>query len=243
MGCYGIGPARIMTAAVEQRHDEARHRMAARAGALRCSASSRSDGRSRGGKAQAEQAWSSASRLRGLPGPARRPRPATRREVRRRRPDRLSLRVTVGKKTLDDGTVDVHVRDGGEEERVELGRSWSVLRAAQARCSPSSGSRLLMAHKRRFSDRALRRGGDGTDGREGRHVSRPCREDGPLRRLPQPSRSRQPPGSLRRGDRHARGCARRRARALPRVPHPCHHGEARGDAEARRSSLPPPRLA
>ena len=30
------------------------------------------------------------------------------------------LRVTVGKKTLEDGRVDVRMRDGGEEERVEL---------------------------------------------------------------------------------------------------------------------------
>ncbi len=30
------------------------------------------------------------------------------------------LRVTVGKKTLEDGRVDLRVRDGGEEERVDL---------------------------------------------------------------------------------------------------------------------------
>ena len=41
------------------------------------------------------------------------------REVRRRRPDRdAQLRVTVGKKTLEDGMVDVRDRATGDERRV-----------------------------------------------------------------------------------------------------------------------------
>jgi hypothetical protein len=43
-----------------------------------------------------------------------------RREVRRRGPDRLSGRVTAGKKSLDDGAVDVRDRATGEERRVKV---------------------------------------------------------------------------------------------------------------------------
>ena len=62
-----------------------------------------------------------------------------------------------------------------------------------------------------------------------------------LRRLPQPPRPRQPARAVERRRRNARGGARRRARALPRVPPARDHRAARGDARADRPALPAPR--
>jgi prolyl-tRNA synthetase len=116
MGSYGIGPGRIMAAAVEQRHDEQGilwpeslapydvHVLALAGGSDEVSAA-------------AEQAASELS--------------TTGRDVllddRDERPGEkfadadllgMPVRVTVGKKTLDDGAVDVRRRATGADERV-----------------------------------------------------------------------------------------------------------------------------
>ena len=83
-GSYGIGPGRVMAAAIEQRHDEHGIMLAARDRARTTCTSSRS----RGAEEPGRRGGAAAPRGRGRRA-ARRPRPAARREVRRRRPDRL----------------------------------------------------------------------------------------------------------------------------------------------------------
>ena len=114
MGSYGIGPARVMAAAVEQRHDDAGIQWPAaiapydvhvvvlpgveeqaRAAAEVLSAAGADilldDRDLRAGEKFAD------ADLMGIP-----------------------IRVTVGKKTLEDGRVDVRRRDSGDEARVEV---------------------------------------------------------------------------------------------------------------------------
>jgi prolyl-tRNA synthetase len=114
MGSYGIGPARVMAAAVEQRHDDAGIQWPAaiapydvhvvvlpgveeqaRAAAEALSAAGADvlldDRDLRAGEKFAD------ADLMGMP-----------------------VRVTVGKKTLEDGRVDVRRRDSGDEARVEV---------------------------------------------------------------------------------------------------------------------------
>jgi len=114
MGSYGIGPARVMAAAVEQRHDDAgiswpaaiapydvhvvalpgvEQQAAAAAEALSAAGADvlLDDRDLRAGEKFAD------ADLIGIP-----------------------VRVTVGKKTLEDGRVDIRRRRSGEEERVEV---------------------------------------------------------------------------------------------------------------------------
>jgi len=121
MGSYGIGPGRVMAAAVEQHHDEngivwprsiapydvhvvalpgAEQQAEDAACALdEAGAEVLLDDRD----ARAGEKFADADLL-GLP-----------------------LRVTVGKKTLEDGAVDIRDRATGEERRVPLGELGSVV--------------------------------------------------------------------------------------------------------------------
>ena len=121
MGSYGIGPGRVIAAAVEQHHDEngivwprslapydvhvvalpgAEQQAEEAARALdEAGAEVLLDDRD----ARAGEKFADADLL-GLP-----------------------LRVTVGKKTLEDGAVDVRDRATGEERRVPLGELGSIV--------------------------------------------------------------------------------------------------------------------
>ena len=118
MGSYGIGPARIMTAAVEQRHDENGIAWPPALAPYDVSVVSI-------GTAGPEAAGQAESLVESL----EREGFQVMLDDRDLRPGEkfadadligCPLRVTVGKKTLEDGRVDLRVRDGGEEERVEL---------------------------------------------------------------------------------------------------------------------------
>ena len=114
MGSYGIGPGRIMAAAVEQRHDE--H-------GIQWPAAIAPYGVHVVALAGAEEQAAEAARV--LDGAGA--------EVLLDDRDLragekfadadligLPLRVTVGKKTLEDGTVDVRERATGKERRVSI---------------------------------------------------------------------------------------------------------------------------
>ena len=90
MGSYGIGPGRVMAAAVEQRHDEQRHRLAASRSRRTTSTCSRSR-RVRPRSAELASALAEELVRGGSARSARRPRRTPGREVRRRRPARLPV--------------------------------------------------------------------------------------------------------------------------------------------------------
>ena len=111
MGSYGIGPARVMAAIVEQHHDEHGIVVAAVGRAVR---------RPRGRAARARGAGRGASRRRSTkPG-----RDVLLDDRDQRAGEKFAdadligcpVRVTVGKKTLEDGAVDVRDRETGEEQ-------------------------------------------------------------------------------------------------------------------------------
>ena len=122
-GSYGIGPGRVLAAAVEQLNDErgssGRRRSpptTSRRLARRRQRGDRDDrGRGRGDP-----------RCRGPRRPARRPRPPAGREVRRRRPDRLSL---AGDRRQEDArrrVVDVRARGDAADRRVSQSDIWQI---------------------------------------------------------------------------------------------------------------------
>ena len=217
MGSYGIGLARVMAAAVEQHHDE--H------GIVWPEAIAPYDVHVvalSGAEEIAEQA-AAAMEERGLQRPPRRPRLAGGGEVRGRGSDRCA-----------------RARDRGEEE--PRGRRGRRARPRDRRRATRAAGRTLMARKRRFSEDPF-----------GPTVERLMTETGvtyraladktkPVGRVPQPPRPRQPAGAVERRRRDARRRARRRAGALPRVPPPRDHREARGDARADRPPLQAPGL-
>ena len=215
MGSYGIGPGRIMAAAVEQNARRARDLLAPGARPLR--RPRRRD------------------RRRGPRGRRRSPRPSRRRsrtrgsrvllDDRDRRPGEkfadadligCPLRVTVGKKALEDGQVDAalasHAR---EEQRIaaggDRGRRTGVVGVAAV-------------SRRRFSEIPFGETLTALMDRARPHVPRAGCEVRALGRLPQPHRPREP-ARCRANDQLAapRRRARRRAGAFPRVPDPRHH--------------------
>jgi len=121
MGSYGIGPGRVMAAAVEQHHDESGivwpqaiapydvHIVALPGAEEQAAEAARAldeagvdvllDDR----EARAGEKFADADLI-GIP-----------------------LRVTVGKKTLEDGAVDVRERASGDERRVPLGELGSIV--------------------------------------------------------------------------------------------------------------------
>ncbi len=116
MGCYGIGPGRIMAAAVEQRHDE--H------GIVWPEAISPYDvhvlSLSAGAPKVAEAAESVAAELAGAGKQVLLDDRDARPGEKFADADLLGcpVRVTVGKKTLEDGAVDARRRAGGSDERI-----------------------------------------------------------------------------------------------------------------------------
>ena len=188
MGSYGIGPGRVMAAAIEQHHDDERDHLAARDRALRRARRRRSPGAEEIATSRRRQRSRTRARR-----PARRPRRARRREIRRRRPDRLPDPC--------------HGRQ--EEPRGRQGRRQEPGHrrgAAVRRCRSRQRSSLDGAAQ------AVQRGGvrpddRGAHGRVGGHLPRARRPHRPLRRLSQPSRARQPAGPVER----------RRARRSPKA--------------------------
>ena len=96
-----------------------------------------------------------------------------------------------GKKTLEDGTVDVRDRD--DRRGVAGSRVWSR----------KTGTRAD-GPKAQVQRRAVRADDRAADGRDRTDLPRPRRQDRPLGRLPQPPRPRQPPGAVERRRRAAR---------------------------------------
>jgi prolyl-tRNA synthetase len=115
MGSYGIGPARIMAAAIEQHHDEN--------GIAWPRTIAPYDVHVVALAGVEEQAAEAADALHGAGK-------AVLLDDREQRPGEkfadadligIPVRVTVGKKTLEDGSVDVRDRATGEERRVPIG--------------------------------------------------------------------------------------------------------------------------
>ena len=134
------------------------------------------------------------------------------------------IRVTAGKKSLEDGKVDVRDRASGDEKRLDVAELGKEI--------------YVMAKRRRFSEEGF-----------GETVQRLMDEHGvTYRQLA--ARTGLSAGYLNHlvhGNRpvpsndvvtHARRRARGRAGALPRVPAPRDHRAARGDAGADRPALP-----
>ena len=192
MGSYGIGPGRILAAAVEQRHDEegicwprslAPYDVHVVAIGVRRRRGSRA-----GRSVPARRSRRRAQR------PARRPRPPSRREVRRRRPDRLPA-----------------PRHRRQEDRSRTAGSTCSRRASRERGARAGRRRrrpITHASWRHCRDtpaalqrEAVRRDADRADGGAGRDLPAAGRQGRPLGRLPEPHRPRQPAGSLQRRDR------------------------------------------
>lgn len=116
MGCYGIGPGRIMAAAVEQNHDEA--------GISWPRSLTPYDVHIVAIGAAGPEADAIAERVAGAVEESGL---TVLYDDRDRRPGEkfadadligCPLRITVGKKSLEDGAVDIRVRHSGDEERV-----------------------------------------------------------------------------------------------------------------------------
>ena len=119
MGSYGIGPARIMAAAVEQYADEAGHLLAALDRAVGRRARRPRQGGHGGARARRPPLRGAAAE--GLQRPLRRPRRRAGREVRRRRAAwACPLRLTVGRRTIASGEVEAQVRRGRETRALPL---------------------------------------------------------------------------------------------------------------------------
>ena len=185
MGSYGIGPGRIMAAAVEQLHDENGHHLARRDRAVR----------------RPRRRAARASRSRPRRRRACSPRPAL--DVLL---DDRDLRA--GEKFADADLIGLPMRVtvGQEDARGRHGRRARPAyrrRAACERCRVGQGG-LRWQSDAKFSSEPFGTGGRAADERLGHDLPRPRREDRPLGRLPQPPRPRQPPGAVERRRRAAR---------------------------------------
>ena len=219
MGSYGIGPGRIMAAAVEQLHDENGICWPAAIAPydVHVVVLPGVEEQARGGRARARRG----RRRR----PARRPRPPRRREVRRRRPDRRC-----------------RCASRSARRRSRTGWSTSAI-GAPARNGASASQRLgrrpEMAKRRRFSAEPFgtaveRLMNDSATTYRGL-AAKTGLSAGYLNHLVHGNR---PVPSNEVVERLADG-ARRRAGALPRVPPAGDHAAPRGDARAGRPPLPP----
>ena len=201
MGSYGIGPGRVLAAAVEQHGSEDGDRLARGDHAVR-----RPRGRARLGQSRARRARRGAGReplRRGPRRPSRRPRATPRREVRRRRPDRLPA-----------------ARHGRQEDaRGRRRRSQGPVerrRIANYEFGPrKTGRRTLMARRRKYSEEQFGVTIERLMAETGLTYRGLAAKTGPLGRLPEPPRARQPAGPVDGGRRAPGFRARRRARALP----------------------------
>ena len=116
MGCYGIGPARIVAAAIEQRADERGHRLVARPGAL--AAPPRLAGEGRGDEQAAADRIYEELLSRGIDvlyddreaGPGEK---LTDAELLG-----CPLRLVVGRRALAEGQVEAQLRRSGEDRRL-----------------------------------------------------------------------------------------------------------------------------
>ena len=215
-GSYGIGPGRIMAAAVEQSHDEngiVWPRRSRRTTST-CSRSTAARRRSRGGREDRRRAGR--GRLRRA---SRRPRRAAGEKFADADLIGVPLRVIVGKKTLEDGAVDVRRRDGWRKTAC---LSSDVLKWV---------GQSLMARRRRYSDdpfgptieRLMAETGTTYRGL----AAKADLSAGYLNHIVHGNR----PVPFERRHRADRRVPRRRARALPRIPDPCHHRQARAMPE------------
>ena len=121
MGSYGIGPARIMAAAVEQHHDEQ--------GMVWPRAIAPYDAHVVALPGVEEQAAAAAQELDSAGAEVLLDDRDQRAGEKFADADLIGcpIRVTVGKKTLDDGAVDVRDRESGEERRVPIGELGGVV--------------------------------------------------------------------------------------------------------------------
>jgi prolyl-tRNA synthetase len=114
MGSYGIGLARVMAAAVEQRHDENGIRWPRALAPYDVHVVALPGVEEQAGEAAAQLERGGATVL------------LDDRDLRagQKFADAdligLPVRVTVGRKTLDDGMVDVRMREGGAERRIDV---------------------------------------------------------------------------------------------------------------------------
>ena len=222
MGSYGIGPGRVMAAAVEQHHDE--H------GIVWPAAIAPYDVHvvTLPGLDEQGAAVESALEAHGHEVLFDDRAAARGGEVRGRRPARLP---------------DAHHR----RQEDARGRRRRRARPCDRRGAPRPGDRArsapLVARRRRFSTEpfgaTIERLMDETGTTYRGLADKTGLSAGYLNHLVHGNR----PSPLERGDEGARGRARRRHRALPRVPPSCDHRPARGDARADRPALQAPRLA
>ena len=182
MGSYGIGPGRTMAAVVEQHHDETASCGRRRSRRTTCTRS-RCRAPRRSGASRWRRSWTAAGDDVLLDDRDRR--------AGEKFADAdligLPVRVTVGKKTLDDGAVDVRSRQTGEETRVAIAEL---------------GEPSLMARRRRFSDDPFGETLERLMTENGVTYRGARREDEALGRLPEPPRAREPAGAVER-DRRA----------------------------------------
>ena len=189
MGSYGIGPGRVMAAAVEQHHDEN--------GIVWPRAIAPYDAHVVALAGAEEIARAGGAGAVGRPGSTCCSTTATCAPGEKFADADLigcPIRVTAGKKSLEDGKVDVRDRTSGEEQRLavaDLGKRASRWRAGDGSARSPSGRRS--------------RPDDG--GR--RDLPRARCAHGALRRISQPPRARQPAGAVER--RRARRSRRRSA--------------------------------
>ena len=121
MGCYGIGPGRIMAAAVEQRHDEQ--------GISWPRAIAPYDVHVVALPGVEEQAEQAARTLQAAGADVLLDDRDARAGEKFADADLIGcpIRVTVGKKTTEDGAVDVRDRESGQERRVPLAEIAGIL--------------------------------------------------------------------------------------------------------------------
>ena len=114
MGSYGIGPGRVMAAAVEQRHDEHGISWPRRSRRTTCTSSCCRAWRSRPRRPRSSSPPPGATCCSTTASCAPGEKFADADLIG------LPVRVTVGKKTLEDGMVDVRDRATGAERRVDV---------------------------------------------------------------------------------------------------------------------------
>ena len=183
MGSYGIGPARTMAAIVEQHHDEDGIKWP-------CSVAPY-DVHLIALPGLEEQADEVAAKLEAAGDDVLLDDRDRRAGEKFADADLIGLpvRVTVGKKTLDDGAVDVRSRRD---------------RRGEPRGDRRAGEPALMARRRRFSDDPFGETLERLMTESGVDLPRARLEDEALGRIPEPPRARQQAGALERDRPRAR---------------------------------------
>ena len=184
IGSYGIGPGRVMAAAVEQGHDEHGIVWPARSPRTTCTSSCFQASTSRGRQSQRRSdptgrasCWTTATSAPAGCG---------------RRPDRRADARDGREETLEDGAVDVRSRATGDSGASR----WRARSVA------------VMARRRRFSTEAFGQNEIEPYGRVRHDVPRARGQVRPLCGLPQPPGARQSPRPVERRHPDARRLAR-----------------------------------